>query len=302
MLIHRFHFRTRWLGYDRVEVNRFLDQVAADRQFLKDRVNHLESVVGAQSGADEAGIATRLQDDPRVREAQQLQNERLKDLTREMAVCVRNSASLLQKAHELFNTDMPPSVAAPQPEPGSLLTGLTEAEEPEPHRATPATRRLAYVGLALLAVGGGAVTAVTRTPAAAFHSSATLVAQEASPSRQEGAPRPEPAALVAKAPDAPSDESSQAADQQGLALTLTATSPCWIRSSVDGAHAVERLMQPGEALVVWGHEEVVLRVGDGAALTVTINGLAAAPLGRAGEVVTRRITRETVKLFLQNQA
>ena len=57
MSSHRFRFRTRWLGYDRTEVNHFLDQVAADRQLLKDKLNYLESLAPHGAGERSAVIA-----------------------------------------------------------------------------------------------------------------------------------------------------------------------------------------------------------------------------------------------------
>ena len=61
------------------------------------------------------------------------------------------------------------------------------------------------------------------------------------------------------------------------------------------------MMQPGDTLLVSAHEEILLRAGDGGALTVTIDGQVM-PFGRAGQVVTRRITRQNAKLLLQDQA
>src|SRR2546425_11389038 len=86
MSVHRFRFRTRWLGYDRTEVNRFLDQVAADRQFLKDKLNYLESFIAKQSGRPPDGIRAVHPGDgdetsaKAALDAERLQFDHLKDL------------------------------------------------------------------------------------------------------------------------------------------------------------------------------------------------------------------------------
>lgn len=299
MSTHNFRFRTQWLGYDRTEVNRFLDQVAADRQLLKDRLNYLEVIAAKQGRPDEVRPVPR-----RELEEAAARLDRLRDLGREMATCLKSGLSVLEKAHGLLSVD--PGPAAVQPAPNVSSPGpASQADEPEPIRAAPLRRRLAYAGLAVLAVSGGVVTAVTRVPAGLLHSSAPVLAPVASQPRPSETTRSEPAAVAPRVPElppAPVSEETPPAAEHGIALMITASSPCWIRSVVDGSHAVERLMQPGETFLVWGREEVLLRAGDGAALTVTINGQAAAPLGRAGQVVTRRITRENLKIFLQDQA
>jgi cytoskeleton protein RodZ len=76
---------------------------------------------------------------------------------------------------------------------------------------------------------------------------------------------------------------------EGLTLSLTATAPCWISATVDGAMPVQRLLQKGDEQRFDARSDIVLRVGDAAALTMAINGKAARPLGRPGQVVTVRL-------------
>jgi DivIVA domain-containing protein len=305
MSAHRFSFRTQWLGYDRAEVNRFLNQVAADRQFLKDKVNYLESVVAKQTESDQSwALPGDESDEPPAVDAnaQQRQLERLKDLTREMAACLATSTSVLQKVQDLLAVE----AGSPVAEPATDVSAVTSSDEPDTPESSPTSqtsRRLAYAGLAVLAVGGGVVTAVSRTPAPHHHGSAMVVAQMAPVTRLE-ASRPEPVTMadqILENTRARVAEDNPPVAGEGLALMITAKAACWIRSVVDGSHPVERLMQPGQTILVWAHDEVLLRAGDGAALTLTINGQTSAPLGRAGQVVTHRITRENLKLFLQDQ-
>jgi len=46
---------------------------------------------------------------------------------------------------------------------------------------------------------------------------------------------------------------------------------------------------------------MVLTAGDGAALAVTLNGAAARPLGKAGEVVTARFNLANLKDYVQTR-
>ncbi len=296
MSAHRFTFRTRWLGYDRAEVNRFLDQVAGDRQFLKDKLNYLESVVAKQGGSTDLSVPPR--DDEATRaalQAQRLQLDRLKDLTREMATCLDDCISLLRKSHDLLAVQIGVPATLIMPE----APAKEDTSEPRPEEPAWA-RRLAYVGLALLAAGGGVV---SRAPGFASHTSSSIVPGTVSaPLAAASAPADSVvSAAVVPDPSAPPQDQPLTADQ-GLSVILTARGMCWVRSVVDGSNVVERLMQPGESMLVWAREEVLLRAGDGAALELTINGHDPMPLGRAGQVVTRRITRENVKLLLQQQA
>ena len=68
---------------------------------------------------------------------------------------------------------------------------------------------------------------------------------------------------------------------------------------VDGQRVIERLMQPGERSTLDVKREIVLTAGDGAALAVTLNGAAAKPLGKAGEVVTARFNLTNFKNYVQ---
>jgi hypothetical protein len=63
---------------------------------------------------------------------------------------------------------------------------------------------------------------------------------------------------------------------------------------VDGRQALARMLRDREHLELHGASEVTLRAGDAGAVRVAIDGGAAAPLGRNGAVVTRRIDAGSV--------
>jgi hypothetical protein len=74
-----------------------------------------------------------------------------------------------------------------------------------------------------------------------------------------------------------------------------------VSATVDGQKAIERLLQAGEEQTVEVRREMVLTAGDASAITMTLNGADAKPLGRAGEVVTARLNLTNFKDFLQTR-
>jgi cytoskeletal protein RodZ len=105
-------------------------------------------------------------------------------------------------------------------------------------------------------------------------------------------------ATDAARPVATSGETERAAavaPQTNLAagrFQIHAQGPCWVEAVVDGRKLVYRLMQPGERATIDPEHELVLRVGDPAALTYFVDGTPGEPLGEAGVPVTVRFTSE----------
>jgi len=75
----------------------------------------------------------------------------------------------------------------------------------------------------------------------------------------------------------------------GLRIELQAQGPCWVRAVADGQPSFARLLQPGDAETLTAQHDIVLRVGDPAALSYAINGRAGQPLGLANVAVTVRV-------------
>jgi hypothetical protein len=92
-------------------------------------------------------------------------------------------------------------------------------------------------------------------------------------------PEPPPAASPAATP---------IADRAGVSMTIEVRRPAWIRTTIDGRTDVGRLFDAGQTRRVTAGEEIVLRVGDAGAVFVSLNGSEARPLGRDGQVLTRR--------------
>jgi cytoskeletal protein RodZ len=117
------------------------------------------------------------------------------------------------------------------------------------------------------------------------------------------APAPEPARPAAPAPKPPappavSSPAAAPAASDRVTVAVVATGPCWVSAIVDGERVVAREFQTGERLAFEVGRSVVLTAGDAAALSVTINGEEARPLGTAGQVVTVRVTPTNFKEYL----
>ncbi len=111
---------------------------------------------------------------------------------------------------------------------------------------------------------------------------------------------PTPAALVGSSPQERVAAPPPAREEptEGIALELRAEGPCWVSLRLDGRLVYARLFQPGESDARRAREEVVLTVGDAGAFRYTLNGRPGRPLGRSGQVVTVRITRDTLADYL----
>jgi cytoskeletal protein RodZ len=111
-----------------------------------------------------------------------------------------------------------------------------------------------------------------------------------------------PAATPATAPASPSAMRvvDLAATGQ-LTVRLSVTKPCRVSATVDGLKAIERVMQAGEQQTIEVRRELMLTVDDGSALTMTLNGAAAKPLGPPGKGVTARLDLTNFKNYLPAQ-
>jgi hypothetical protein len=190
------------------------------------------------------------------------------------------------------------------PEEGTTIGSVLMSAKP----SSSSLRRLAYALVPLL-VATGAVLAVKylRSPVlhrSAIHDAAVVVGR-ADPAATTPGTAPigslemqPPASSVATSSEQSEHPTAilsagvgaSPASTGGLTILLTARERCWIRAMLDGERKLERELDAGEQATVQARNEVVLRVGNAAAISLTINGVAALPLGRPGEPVTTRIT------------
>jgi len=84
-----------------------------------------------------------------------------------------------------------------------------------------------------------------------------------------------------------------------LTIVLSVKRPCYVSASIDGERTIERLLQPGERQTIEVQREMVITAGDASAITLTLNGAEAKPLGRTGEVVTARFNLTNYKDYVR---
>jgi cytoskeleton protein RodZ len=186
------------------------------------------------------------------------------------------------------------------PQDSGVATQLT-AEHVEDNEALESDRRMAATVIRLLALSipiAGLVLyfGFTGRQGARSSNGTTQVPTPApSEAASEGASASTPEATIGL----PSQESAEVATTSApLIVELVATAPCWIKTTIDSGQPAERTLQAGQRLQLEVGRELELTAGDGAALTMIINGVQAAPLGGAGQVVTRRVSTSNFREYL----
>jgi Domain of unknown function (DUF4115) len=84
-----------------------------------------------------------------------------------------------------------------------------------------------------------------------------------------------------------------------LRIAINAAGPCWIRVKGDGAVRYQGLLQAGDKQSAESQNTLELLIGDAGQFRFSINGRPGRSLGKSGEVVVARITRENVQTWLQ---
>ena len=196
----------------------------------------------------------------------------------------------------------------------SLTAGHPASEHSEDDEALESHRRLATAFLRLLAFSlpiAGVVLyygAGRHWPGAAPGSDS----REESSARPGGSPG-EPAPAVAPTQPEPASTSASPADAivatpgaspasaDLIMVGVSAVRPCWVSATVDGTTAIQRQLRAGERLTLEVRRELVLTAGDAGALTLTLNGQDARPLGKTGEIVTTRVNLSNFKEYLASR-
>lgn len=183
--------------------------------------------------------------------------------------------------------ESPPVEAAQR----SLPSVVAEREFPWPDWQTEQWRAVATVGALLLVVAGGYYALRHRDePAVA----AATGADGAPATSAERATVPKETATGGSVEHLPRTRE----DADALKLDLEARGLCWVAATADGRRVLYRLMQKGERNSIDANGAVVLRVGNPATLTYSINGSTGRSLGRGGAPVTVRITLKNYRDFV----
>jgi cytoskeletal protein RodZ len=123
----------------------------------------------------------------------------------------------------------------------------------------------------------------------------------------DGPPAERPATAVASAPGAavPTAQPTAAAPAgdtartAAIAVQLEASDICWTEVSVDGKVAMKDTLVAGQRLTFSADREVIVTAGNAGALSWTLNGKPAKPIGKAGEVQTVRVTLDNLSTLLR---
>jgi hypothetical protein len=264
-------------GYDRAEVDAFLEQTAGERQRLNEDLAQLNVLLAGQ-------------------EARQRELERLIALRNEVAGCLESSIGALRTATtRLSQAGVPEPLSRVLPrETRSLRSRLGSALHDfrlptislrwPPQLAWVSGRHLLIVVLlaSALVISGSILSALFFTSGGGEK-----------PETQASAIVLDPTTSASAATLTP-----VADDSLGVVLTLTATRECWLSTRVDGGQPFERTLKANETIMLRALDDAVLRVGDAGALDILINSQAAKPLGANGQVATARITRQNYSRFL----
>jgi cytoskeleton protein RodZ len=183
----------------------------------------------------------------------------------------------------------------------SVTAGHPTSKQVEDHEAIESNRRMAttFLRLILVSVPVAGVVAYFGTSGRPDVPPAPSVVVDLVP-----ASVPEPQAIPATvAPAAQVPASSVPTPVHApvpvdrLTIVVSASRSCPVAATIDGEKS-ERLLQAGEQQTLVARREAILTIGDAGAVTVTLNGAEARPLGKAGDAVTRRFDLKNVKDYL----
>ena len=176
--------------------------------------------------------------------------------------------------------------------PDSVTVGHLTSFRSEDHQAIESDRRSAttLVRLVLLSI-----------PVAGAILYFTTVGRRGASSAAETTPAPTATTLVNDPSRVVAPASVTTSPSDRLTVALSAIGECWVSATVDGEKNVDRLLKPGEQLVLDVHRELLLTAGDASAIAITLNGAGARPLGRPGQAVTVRLNPANFKDYLANQ-
>jgi len=193
----------------------------------------------------------------------------------------------------------------------SVTAGHPTTGRFEDHDAVESDRRMATTFLRLIFVSIPLAAIVVYFATAGRQAAVRRVfGVQASESPAAASP-PEPVAAQAPAPveaadvpgDAPAgaDRAAVAPDPPAvdrLVVQVKGVQRSWVSAIVDGQRAVQRVFQPGDEQTLDVRRDIVLTAGDGGAISVTLNGAAAKPIGPSGQTATARLNLANFKEFL----
>jgi cytoskeleton protein RodZ len=169
-----------------------------------------------------------------------------------------------------------------------------DAAEPAPIAAPAPENKPAIPESRLPATPPVEATAGSTRPATVDAAGSTTVQ-----SRSAGSPSGSTSAAATSAPTrSEADDGAATANPNRLTIGLVARRTVYVSAIADGRTVMSRLLQPGDRTSVEVSREMVLTAGDAAALSLTLNGAEARPLGKAGQLVSMRLTPANFREYL----
>ena len=186
----------------------------------------------------------------------------------------------------------------------SVTVGHPASRQVEDTEGLESDRRTASTFLRLIIVSLPIAAAVVYLTASGRLSSRSesperTPAPAAAPPSDVAAAVPDPSPAPTSAPPAPT-HSPAPSKVDRLAVSVAASRTCWLATTADGQKR-ERMLQPGERETFDVRRELVMTAGDAAAITMTINGVRAKPLGKDGVPATVRLNPTNYKSYLEGR-
>lgn len=100
----------------------------------------------------------------------------------------------------------------------------------------------------------------------------------------------------APAPSAP-ENGAPVVSAKPVSIDVKAEASCWVQIMTDGRTAMARNLSAGESLSFEADREIAVQFGNAGAISWTVNGKPAKPLGEAGTVRRATITPDTASQF-----
>lgn len=112
----------------------------------------------------------------------------------------------------------------------------------------------------------------------------------------------EPAAATTPAPPpapaaAPAPVAAAPAQTHAIVIGLHADETSWVQVVADGRSVLSRNLAAGESTTILAEKDVNVQFGNAGAISWTVNGRAAKPLGALGEVKRATVTKDNVTEF-----
>jgi cytoskeletal protein RodZ len=160
--------------------------------------------------------------------------------------------------------------------------------------------RQRQAGVWLRIIAGAIIVAIVGTVAWWMTSRAKKTVAETTV--QEPAAKPASSTSTAAPPPATAPPVTQTpAPQQTRAIVIAihADQTSWVQVTADGRPVLSRNLSAGESTTILADRDISLQFGNAGAISWTVNGRAAKPLGTLGEVKRATVTKDNVADFVK---